>query len=173
MLGFYGSSDTLSISCTYVAQQIALVQCFDHEGHDSLSFVPGQDLCGQNVQLQSTVLRQILNITTTTTAIYVYAVCDLVLLNTLSSVPGIGMSCVDDLLEERAEDLSTDEYYDHNRLDLDREAIPCGVGSVCEGDESNAMCTAFNGTGTTVYCINKQKLYNYTSMSIVYMYFVT
>lgn len=63
------------------------------------------------------------------------------------TLPGIGMSCVDDLLEERAEDLATDEYYDHNRLDLDREAIPCGVGSVCEGDESNALCTAFNGTG--------------------------
>ena len=71
-------------------------------------------------------------------------------------MPGYGRPCVHDRLEERAEDDSTDEYYESNRLSLGREAIPCAIGSVCEGDESNTTCTAFSGTGTVVHCTNKQ-----------------
>lgn len=71
-------------------------------------------------------------------------------------MPGAGRPCVDDLFEELAGDDSTDEYFESSRLDLGLEAIPCGVGSVCEGEESDAVCTAFNGTGTVVPYTNKQ-----------------
>ena len=72
--------------------------------------------------------------------------------NTPPAGPTADMTCVNDLLEERAAAESTNEYFDSRRLDVDLQAIPCATGSVCEGDEERSVCTSFNGTGAGVHC---------------------
>ena len=62
----------LAVSNIHIARWIAIVQRFDHKGVSQLqnSFVRNEDLSGQNiVQLQSTVLREMLDTTADMTSV--------------------------------------------------------------------------------------------------------